>query len=94
MEEFLRPQELLIILLIVLVLFGGAKLPELARNLGRAQRELRAGFREGSEEEDAKKASGSGSGTRPAPSADDAPPAKPASVSDDTPPDPAADDPA
>ena len=52
MEEFLRPQELLIILVIVLVLFGGAKLPELARNLGKAQRELKAGFREGAEEAD------------------------------------------
>ena len=29
----LRPQELLIILVIVLVLFGGSKLPQLARNL-------------------------------------------------------------
>lgn len=53
MEEFLRPQELLIILVIVLVLFGGAKLPELARNLGKAQRELKAGFREGADEADA-----------------------------------------
>lgn len=53
MEEFLRPQELLIILVIILVLFGGAKLPELARNLGKAQRELRNGFREGAEEAEA-----------------------------------------
>ena len=52
MEEFLGPQELLIILVIVLVLFGGAKLPELARNLGKAQRELKAGFREGSQPDD------------------------------------------
>ena len=49
MEEFLRPSELLIILVLVLVLFGGAKLPELARNLGRAQHELRRGLREGAE---------------------------------------------
>ncbi|HCB34314.1 MAG TPA: twin-arginine translocase TatA/TatE family subunit, partial [Acidimicrobiaceae bacterium] len=35
--------ELLIILAIVLVLFGGAKLPALARSLGRAQREFREG---------------------------------------------------
>jgi len=33
--------ELLIILLIVLVLFGGRKLPKLARSLGQAQREFR-----------------------------------------------------
>ena len=64
MEEFLRPQELLIILLIVLVLFGGAKLPELARNLGRAQRELRAGFREGSEEEESTKPAGKPADTK------------------------------
>jgi sec-independent protein translocase protein TatA len=54
-EEFLRPPELLIILLIVLVLFGGAKLPELARNLGHAQRELRAGFREGAKPDESGK---------------------------------------
>lgn len=74
MEEFLRPQELLIILLIVLVLFGGAKLPELARNLGRAQRELRAGFREGIEEDEPKpKSGGSGSSARTADETDGGP---------------------
>lgn len=36
----LGPQELLIILVIVLVLFGGAKLPQLARSLGEAKREF------------------------------------------------------
>jgi sec-independent protein translocase protein TatA len=35
--------ELLIVLVIVLVLFGGAKLPQLARNLGQAQREFKRG---------------------------------------------------
>ncbi len=35
------PGELLIILLIVLVLFGSARLPKLARSLGEAKRELR-----------------------------------------------------
>lgn len=35
--------ELLIILVVVLVLFGGAKLPKLARSLGQAQREFRSG---------------------------------------------------
>ena len=33
--------ELVIILVIVLVIFGGAKLPKLARSLGQAQREFR-----------------------------------------------------
>jgi sec-independent protein translocase protein TatA len=33
--------ELIILLLIVLLLFGGAKLPKLAKSLGEAQREFR-----------------------------------------------------
>ncbi len=40
----LRPGELLIVLLIILVLFGGSKLPQLARNLGQAQKEFRSGM--------------------------------------------------
>ena len=38
--------ELLIILLIVLLVFGGAKLPKLARSLGEAQREFKKGHDE------------------------------------------------
>lgn len=34
--------ELAILLVVVLVLFGGAKLPKLARSLGEARRELEA----------------------------------------------------
>lgn len=45
----LRPQELLIILIIVLVLFGGSKLPQLARNLGQAQKEFKSGLDEGAD---------------------------------------------
>ena len=37
-------QELLVILLIVLVLFGGKRVPELARGIGEAIKELRAGI--------------------------------------------------
>ena len=44
----LRPQELLIILVIILVLFGGSRLPQLARNLGQAQKEFKSGLDEGS----------------------------------------------
>jgi sec-independent protein translocase protein TatA len=55
----LGPTELLVILVIVLVLFGGAKLPKLARSLGQAKNEFEAGTREGAkgsdEVEDAKK---------------------------------------
>jgi len=40
-------QELLVILLILLFLFGGSKLPDLARSLGRAQKEFKTGLDEG-----------------------------------------------
>lgn len=38
--------ELLIILVVILVLFGGAKLPKLARSLGQAKNEFEAGSKE------------------------------------------------
>ena len=37
-------QELIVILVIVLVLFGGKKLPELSKGLGEAIKNIRAGF--------------------------------------------------
>jgi sec-independent protein translocase protein TatA len=40
----LGPTELLIVLAIALLLFGGAKLPKLARSLGEASREFRKGM--------------------------------------------------
>ena len=39
--------ELLVVLAIILVLFGGAKLPKLARSLGQAQKEFKDGMKEG-----------------------------------------------
>ncbi len=47
----LGPTELLIILLIVLLLFGGAKLPKLARSLGEASREFKKGVDDKDKEE-------------------------------------------
>lgn len=49
-------QELVVVLLIVLVLFGARKLPELSRSLGTSLKE----FRKATEEEDDGKALGSG----------------------------------
>lgn len=39
--------ELLIILVLVLLVFGGSKLPKLARSLGQAKNEFEAGTKEG-----------------------------------------------
>ena len=41
--------ELIIILVVVLVLFGGSQLPKLAKNLGKAQKEFKEGMGEGAE---------------------------------------------
>ncbi|MFZ1490853.1 MAG: twin-arginine translocase TatA/TatE family subunit [Ilumatobacteraceae bacterium] len=43
--------EWIIILVVVLVLFGGSQIPKLARNLGQAQKEFKKGIAEGSEDE-------------------------------------------
>lgn len=45
--------ELLIVLAVILVLFGGAKLPQLARSLGKAQSEFKQGLKESDAEDDA-----------------------------------------
>jgi sec-independent protein translocase protein TatA len=42
--------ELLIILVVVLVLFGGKKLPDLARSLGAAKREFQEGVNDKSDD--------------------------------------------
>ena len=46
--------ELMIILVVVLVLFGGAKLPKLARSLGQAKNEFERGITEGQNEKQLK----------------------------------------
>lgn len=44
------PTELLIVLGIVLVIFGGSKLPQLARSVGKAKTEFQRGVRDGEDE--------------------------------------------
>jgi sec-independent protein translocase protein TatA len=51
MLAVLQPNEMIWIVLIVLVLFGGSQIPKLARSLGQAQKEFKDGLREGAEEE-------------------------------------------
>ncbi len=43
----LGSQELMVVLVIALVLFGGSKLPELARSLGKSVSEFKKGINEG-----------------------------------------------
>lgn len=50
MFAFLDGPELIIVAVIVLVLFGGAQLPKLAKNLGQAQKEFKKGLADGQAE--------------------------------------------
>jgi len=46
--------EWFIILLVVLVIFGGSQLPKLARSIGSAQKEFKKGLDEGASDDDTK----------------------------------------
>lgn len=46
----MRGQEWIIILVVVLLLFGARKLPDLARSLGASAKEFRKGIQEGNED--------------------------------------------
>lgn len=43
--------QILIVLLVIVVVFGGKKIPELARSLGRAKGEFKKGLAEGEKED-------------------------------------------
>jgi sec-independent protein translocase protein TatA len=47
--------EWIIVLVVILVLFGGSQLPKLARGLGSAQREFKKGLEEGPDPDEPKK---------------------------------------
>lgn len=47
---FLEGPDLLIVLAVLMIFFGGSQLPKLARSLGQAKRELDEGLREGAPE--------------------------------------------
>lgn len=48
------PTEIGLILVAVLLLFGGAQLPKLAKNLGKAQKEFKDGLAAGSKDGESK----------------------------------------
>jgi sec-independent protein translocase protein TatA len=52
------PQELVIVLVIVLIVFGGSSLPKLAKNLGKAQREFKEGLSDGAKAAEEPKSEG------------------------------------
>jgi len=47
------PVQLIICLAVLLLLFGGKKIPDLARSLGKAKGEFKKGLAEGEKEDDA-----------------------------------------
>jgi sec-independent protein translocase protein TatA len=49
--------ELIIVLVVVLVLFGGSQLPKLARSIGEAQKEFKSGLNEEDQRKDERKPS-------------------------------------
>ncbi|MCB1000187.1 MAG: twin-arginine translocase TatA/TatE family subunit [Ilumatobacteraceae bacterium] len=55
MLAFLDPPEIILIIVVVLVLFGGSQLPKLAKNLGKAQSEFKAGLQDGQKDTSAEK---------------------------------------
>lgn len=63
----LRGQELIIILVIVLLLFGARKLPDLARSLGASAKEFRKGIEQGNSEEEEETSEDGGDKPAPAP---------------------------
>ncbi|MEE9298926.1 MAG: twin-arginine translocase TatA/TatE family subunit [Acidimicrobiia bacterium] len=48
----LGPPEIIVIVVVLVLLFGAKRLPELARSLGSSARELRKGLAEGAEEDE------------------------------------------
>ena len=57
--------EILILVLVVLILFGPNKLPELGKSLGKAVGEFRRGIKEGFDEKDTPGKSDSSSPSKP-----------------------------
>ncbi len=64
--------EMIIVLILVLVLFGGSQLPKLARNLGKAQKEFKDGINEANKPDASTEAAKDASSNASTSSSDDA----------------------
>lgn len=53
LADILGPDLLIVLIVVVLVLFGGAAIPKLARNLGSAKNEFEKGMKEGATKNEA-----------------------------------------
>lgn len=53
-EGLLRPQHILVILVVVVFMFGGKKLPEIGKGLGDGIRHFRESMKQGANEPDEK----------------------------------------
>ncbi len=47
------PAEIGIVVLVIVLLFGGSQLPKLAKSIGQAQKEFKKGLAEGEKDDDA-----------------------------------------
>jgi sec-independent protein translocase protein TatA len=70
MIGFLGGNEVLIVLVIVLLLFGSSQVPKLARNLGKAQKEFKDGLDDAKKDPDSSSESESDSASDSASSAE------------------------
>jgi sec-independent protein translocase protein TatA len=52
MFAFLDGPELIVLLVVVLLIFGGSQLPKLAKSLGQAQKEFKKGLDDGAKDDD------------------------------------------
>ncbi len=46
-----KTENVIIVILIILLLFGAKRIPELARSIGQSAKEVKKGFKEGMDEE-------------------------------------------
>jgi sec-independent protein translocase protein TatA len=65
--------EWIIVLVVVLVIFGGSQLPKLAKNLGKAQKEFKDGLAEGQADKQPETDAGAARTDTPSPTASSEP---------------------